>query len=699
MLRKAANLVWKLTRWFTGVIILFFVAYAANFAVLKRNDVASTYFVSLVNWLFLPGFNRIITLSIIVPLFTITLLSGILAREEKDNKLSVSENRSRYRQQMIERVRTIWITGVLDGSLHGAVLIALGLKEQQDAIANPWRFVFYQSNLSERPLPAGTSIIEVYNESGGELLILGEPGSGKTTLLLSLTSDLLERAKGNRDLPIPVVFNISSWATARHQNLAEWIVEELNIKYQVPLAIGQLWIKHDEVQPLLDGLDEMNANDRPRCIDAINAYHKEHMVPIVLCSRKAEYFAQSNRVELRNAVVVQPLTTTQIDNYLSMAGNKLTAVREALREDRQLRALATTPLMLSILTLTYQGRRVEELRMKGSLEQRRQQIFATYVQRMLERRGISSTYAPQQTVYWLTWIAHMLVQYNQVGYSWDLLQLNWFPIRRVFKLVYMLSGIFLIGLLVALLVSWPFGLAFGILAGLRSGLFFSFILIRSLFKDSTLFNLELVSFDELSLLDVMHVFIGGGRLIVLKSYFTRNYLLTRLDLYVMIVGGIIFGWSGFFLGGLFVAVEVFILISWFLSLRTQFPKFFSISEFINMIRPQGRYKSLFSQLLIGLLSGILFGLISNPLGGLISALLVLLFNGGGHFLLYYQCHIIIRLLLWLTGYMPLRQDKFFDYVSSRILIRKVGKSYIFIHRLLLEYFASLYKIENNIKDI
>ncbi len=570
-------------------------------------------------------------------------------------------------------------------------LIALGLKEQQDAVANPWGFVLYQSNLSERTLPAGTNIIEIYDESGGELLILGEPGSGKTTLLLSLTRDLLERSKGNHDLPIPVVFNISSWASTRHQNLAEWLVEELNIKYQVPLAIGQLWIKHDEVQPLLDGLDEMNANARPRCIDAINAYHREHMVPMVLCSRKAEYFAQSNRVELQNAVVVQPLTTTQIDTYLSIAGNKLATVREALREDRQLRVLATTPLMLSILMLTYQGRKVEELRMKGSLEQRRQQIFATYVQRMLERRGISSTYSSQQTITWLTWMAHLLVQYNQVGFSLDALQLNCFPIQRVFKLVYMLSSIFLIGLLVALLVSWPFGLAFGILAGLRSGLYFSFIIIRPLFKDSVFFSLNIAQSDQVSFVDILNFALGGGRLIFLKSYFISNLLLRRADLYVMIVGGIIFGWSGFFLGGVFVAVEVFILIGWFLSLRTRFSKFLSIPEFIDMISPKGHYKPLFSQLLIGLLSGILFGLISNPLGGLITALLVLLFNGGFHFLLYYLCHIILRLLLWLMGYMPLRHDKFFNYATSRILLRKVGPYYIFIHRLFLDYLASLYK--------
>jgi hypothetical protein len=34
--------------------------------------------------------------------------------------------------------------------------------------------------------------------------------------------------------------------------------------------------------------------------------------------------------------------------------------------------------------------------------------------------------------------------------------------------------------------------------------------------------------------------------------------------------------------------------------------------------------------------------------------------------------------------------KFLDYAAERILLRKVGGGYIFIHRMLLEYFAARY---------
>jgi hypothetical protein len=39
--------------------------------------------------------------------------------------------------------------------------------------------------------------------------------------------------------------------------------------------------------------------------------------------------------------------------------------------------------------------------------------------------------------------------------------------------------------------------------------------------------------------------------------------------------------------------------------------------------------------------------------------------------------------------MPPRFVRFLDYAAERIFLRKVGGGYIFVHRLLLEYFASL----------
>src|SRR5581483_7180335 len=112
------------------------------------------------------------------------------------------------RRRMINRVRTIWMS-ILTESLHKAALIALGLQDFPSALENPWRLAVPQSDRSPRLLPPETSIIQVYDDSDGDLLLLGEPGAGKTTLLLELARILLRRAEQQDDEPIPVVFTLS----------------------------------------------------------------------------------------------------------------------------------------------------------------------------------------------------------------------------------------------------------------------------------------------------------------------------------------------------------------------------------------------------------------------------------------------------------------------------------------------------------
>ena len=309
----------------------------------------------------------------------------------------------RNRSRMLAKVRSIWITGFLDQSLHDAAMIALRLHEQASAVTNPWELVVQSPNQSEHGLPSGNPITHMYaafEEFGGELLILGEPGAGKTTLLLDLARDLLDRAVQDDTYPIPVIFNLSSWALKR-QLLANWLVEELNSKYQVPPKLGQVWVAKNQLTLLLDGLDEVKKEDRAACIEAINTYRQEHgLVPTVVCSRRADYFSETRRLQLRSAVLVQPLTNEQIETYLSSAGEQLEAVRALLRNDPALQELATSPLMLSVLTLAYAGKSVESLQNVG-LPTRRQ-VFADYVERMLQRRGAETRYTPEQTHYWLT---------------------------------------------------------------------------------------------------------------------------------------------------------------------------------------------------------------------------------------------------------------------------------------------------------
>jgi serine/threonine protein kinase/DNA polymerase III delta prime subunit len=386
------------------------------------------------------------------------------------------------RQRFLRRVRTFWIDGVLDHSLHGAALIALGLQEQHDALANPWHLVFHHPDTAPRPFPVGTSITQVYDAANGELLILGAPGAGKTTLLLELARNLLARAEQDEQQPMPVVFTLSSWVT-KQQPLGEWMIEELRNKYDIPPQLAHTWIETDQILPLLDGLDEVEVASRTRCIEAINTYHQEHtFLALVVSSRSADYLAQTARVKLTSAVTIQPLTQQQVDEYLAQAGESLWALRVALHQDAALRELAETPLMLSILTLTYHGMHVEEL-LRGGIAPTRQQVFERYTERMLSRRGRAPSYPPQQTKGWLAWLAGQMQRQSQTIFYLERLQPDWLPSARLLRAYHWwairLPGV-LIGVLLSLTVTdWFAGsghllvmqnaLLGGLLGGLLSG--------------------------------------------------------------------------------------------------------------------------------------------------------------------------------------------------------------------------------------
>lgn len=601
--------------------------------------------------------------------------------DEHDVTIPRSEHRQNLlekqnRQRMLAKVHAFWIKGVLEQSLHGAALIALGLKEQPDAIENPWRLVLQEADQSEQPLPSGTRITKVYDDAGGELLILGEPGSGKTTLLLELACDLLDRAHKDDAYPIPVVFNLSSWVVKR-QSIADWMVEELKTKYQVPHKLGKSWVNDDQILPLLDGLDEVAKEHRASCVDAINTYRREHgIVPTVVCSRSTEYLTQIRQVLLHSAVVVKPLTAQQIDDYLSSAERQLAPLRVALRDDLVLQELATTPLMLSILTLAYHGMAVEDILAERTPEPRRRQVFETYVRRMMERRGTGARYSPQQTIYWLTWLAQQMQQKHLTEFYLERLQPAWLPTKRSRTLYHVLSGLSFLGLACGL-----FGTLLGaLLKGLNGGL------IGALF-------IGLVGMLVGGLLGKVGSADQGIRPAEILKWSWKNakpWLVIGpiFGLAIGLIGGLAFRLPGGLTGGLIFALVLALVLALVGGLSGE-----QINEDMRVNPNQGIRSSGWNALRTGLVCVLVgapgVGLVGGPVVGLIGGLSFGLLGGlvfGG---VAYILHFVLRFLLWRAGYMPLNYIQFLDYAADRILLRKVGGGYIFVHRLLLEYFASL----------
>lgn len=336
---------------------------------------------------------------------------------------------------------------LLEQSLQGAVQLELGFASKPDAVRNTATLLFRQPNKPERLFPHGTSIWQVYQEANEELLILGEPGCGKSTQLYALAQYLVQQAENNQDRPLPVVFSLSSWAM-RQLPLEKWMEEQLSSPlYDVPRRVSRQWVQSEQVLPLLDGLDEMDETIRASCIGQINTYHHNHLHPLVVCSRSAEYVAAPEQLNLQSAVVVLPLNKAQVETTLTQGGEALAALRAIYERNTALQELATTPLMLNLLILTYQGLQLRQLPTKEDVLQ--QQLLANYVQRMIESKG---RYLSQQTYSWLHWLAREMSLHQQTVFILEQLQPDWLPqqIRTRYHKSIRLIGAPLFGLIGAL---------------------------------------------------------------------------------------------------------------------------------------------------------------------------------------------------------------------------------------------------------
>jgi hypothetical protein len=364
------------------------------------------------------------------------------------------------RKVLLKRVRQMWIEGVFEQSLDQAALIDINLQEQPDAVVNPFHLEVQETNRPPRPLPAGTSIVQVYDEADGELFILGGPGAGKTMLLLELTRMLLDRAEVDEQLPIPTVFNLSSW-TVKQQSVENWLIDELSTKYTVPLPLAREWVNGSQILPLLDGLDEVAKDSRDICAEKINDFRKKHgMEPMVVCSRSGEYRNPKIPLRLRKAVTILPLTDTQINSYISSAERQLAPLQVALREHSILSELATTPLMLYMLKLIYLKSSDGDFSQLGTLVSEQKQVFTKYIEKMFGpkyiekmfgRRNTMKYFKEQQVIDWLAWLAKRLQMGDQTSFYLEQLQPNWLE-GRWRQSVYMWLGVRLPGIIIGGLV-------------------------------------------------------------------------------------------------------------------------------------------------------------------------------------------------------------------------------------------------------
>jgi len=683
---------------------------------------------------------------------------------------------------LVRKVREFWVRGILENSVHDAALMEIGKETRPEAVETPWDAILSRPGRTIENISPGQSLSDLFAGVSYTLLILGDAGSGKTVTLLQLARELLTASENDSRLPVPVVFNLSSWSGKRLP-IFDWVIEELRTKYYVPAKSGRAWLEANRLLLLLDGLDEVKAADRGACVHAINEFMPKHGVSgLAICSRQREYLELETRLRLGGAILLQPLSDAQLDNYLSQCGEALQPLRRMLARDEQLKDLARSPLMLSIMTLAYpKGAPMQSVEGE-SPESRREHIFAAYIEQMFNRRSnVLRGFTAPQVRHYLQELAQKLQRRTITVFMLDEIQPDWLGRSRSASILYWYVtraiGCLVLAAAVAIPASWSlwdFEIALGIMAfgsfaaGVEgtASLWFNRKDIQIKRGSAVFIGIRaLVSLFAYSTVVLIWAFVGNWNFdrvfsalvigILALAYWSGIYILRAAasiaDHDIFAADRIVWRWQGSWRGvpwGIVWTATVLaglIMLGALLGSESIFSSGTSweyLRYEISILASMQGGAAIVVALIAGATIGMaIYGLtpasrqdkirpnegirmsLSNglkcgaTLGVLISGLLVLVIavlglSGGFigiviHLHLYIALalgivvlvcfryglldvihHWILRLLLYWRNVLPFRAVKFLNYSCDLIFLQRVGGGYIFIHRLILDYFAS-----------
>lgn len=569
-------------------------------------------------------------------------------------------------------------------SLHRAVhntMLNLGKVLEPQQISCPWSLsVTIQAQ--PQPVKSDITIAQVFEQKdvAQKLLILGEPGSGKTTTMLELAQHLVTQAQAIADAPIPVLVNLSGWNT-QSTSIFEWLVLELNAKYGVRKDLGKDWLSQKQLLPLLDGLDEVAPSQQKSCALALNEWLTgdltQQPVGVGVCCRQQEYEQiVRQRLFLQNAVVLQPLSTEQIQQYLRQF--ELNHIWETAQYSQSLQTLLQKPLFLSIFGLVaVKGRFDTQAWQQLTTEtERHEYLFDQYWDIVMGRpltntkeqqQGIlSRTYAKERPPNWrvvrraLMFAAQAMEQESNTEWLIEQLQPAWLMNQNQKRCYEIISGLIfgiISGLIIWFILNYTLGIIFGIISGL-------------IFSKENIKTVEAINFS--------------------MSKKTKKELIKsiRRQLIGMAIGMLIGGW----IGGLSLGIIGGFIGETEIDIKTHIYPNQGIKNSLNNTIFIGII-SLFLILPFTLITGILITLIIGEkiVFNLVPIFLVTLIwsnlaAGGGYVFIQ---HTILRIILAWNGYAPYRYDLLLDYCTERLLLQRIGGRYRFMHKLLQEHFAKM----------
>ena len=659
------------------------------------------------------------------------------------------------------RVMEYWVEGVLRHSLHNEVLISLGKRPIDKAVDAPWKYSVEVSDTSCLTLLEDRDVSAIYDTTGLLLILGEPGSGKTTTLLdLARTllrragDDIRERVpvvlnlsswKKRQQLAEWIAGELSEKYRVPVKLARSWVQND----YLVPLLDGldevPTALQPDCVAAINDFIDGSEPSGIVVCCRLMEYQWLPHRLKLngAICLESlsseevGKYLARggSKLAALRDAVnrdpVLQELAQTPLMLSIMSLACQGAGGDELARQKGDL------------------------------AEERRQVFRLYVEQMFQRKGMTSLVFPKEKIIGWLSWLARRMREHSQSVFLVEGLQPSWLGtswlgarVQRAAYGIVMALGLALIGGLICGLIGLIFGLIG--LIGLNEGLMIGLI-GGLIFGLSILLGIGLGCWSELpgfmsGLIGGLTGLIGGltgliGGLIGLEGLgIGLNEglgigLIFGLGPIVGLIGGLGVGslsritlveswkWTQFWkktipgsmvgLGiGLFegqsrglsealseglIGALIGGLISGLVGGFTDTVKVGKAfpNQGIKLSRKNSLAAFLVTWLIFGLIGGSIVGLIGGSIVGLIVGLiggsivgLISGLNRGGSAVIK---HYALRLTLCLSGYTPFKFVDFLDHCARLILLKKVGGGYIFIHRMLLEYFAELTTVSTKVE--
>ena len=623
--------------------------------------------------------NKFVEIGTVVSIFVAFIQIGIWGRQILKRPKNVPQQPKLKPLDRLRQHSEAAINDFFKANLHHDPLITLGKELQPGRVIPAASRMFAQQGQKNQLLAENEPILDVFQQRANRaLLILGEPGAGKTTTLVELAEALIELQKQDSSQPVPVIFNLASWAD-KQASLQAWMVDELRALFGIPKEVGKSWVEKYEILPLLDGLDEVREDARLACVEAINAL-PNGLTGLVVCCRIEEYESLGQRLELKTAIALQPLQREQIFTYVEAGGESLATLKQLLQQDKDMLTLAETPLMLSVMSVAYENATENVSQTTHSLEEKRRALFDRYIDQMFVRRPThKKVYSKEKTLHYLSWLADRLHTQGKTVFLVENLQPSWLQSVWGYKLLSGLFwGVFVSGWLLLMEKNFLYiSLSWGV------GMFFWWTFFATV-RDIETKEILGWSFEKFS----QHA---------LKKMLFKGFT----GLFAGLLVGLFFALFLSLLEGLFFGLLVGLLVGLFYGLlqaglENQIPDKKAV---VN----QGIVESWKNFLRFGIPFGIVAGSVlwigmAMVDFATISIASFLLFLAIGIFFGFFLLgglaviqHYTLRFILFLEGYTPFNYVRFLDESAKLIFLKKVGGAYIFIHRLFLEHLAEKWK--------